>query len=44
MWRYYETLVNHIFRMGMWEWFGVGLGVLLLGVYCMRGYGSRSNY
>jgi len=26
------------------QWFLVLLGVLLLGFFCLRGFGSRSNY
>jgi hypothetical protein len=44
MWEYYNAAMNQILRLGMWEWFAVGLVVLFFGFFCMRGYGSRSNY
>jgi hypothetical protein len=40
---YYSALrtVNHL---SSWEWFAVLLGVVGLGLFCMRGFGSRTNY
>jgi hypothetical protein len=44
--------MNHIFRqvmqlvdhMGMREWFWVMAAMIVVGLICLRGFGSRSKY
>lgn len=38
---HYARTVNGF---GTREWFYVMLGVVLVGLFCMRGFGSRKNY
>jgi hypothetical protein len=42
--RYIDTYTRYLTRMGEWEWFIVLLVVLMMGILCMRGFGSRTNY
>jgi hypothetical protein len=44
MFRIIDSYMNLIYRVGAWEWFGVLIAVLLFGLFCMRGYGSRKEY
>jgi hypothetical protein len=41
IWREIARLIN---QMGMREWFWVLAAMILVGVVCLRGYGSRSKY
>ena len=36
-----SRLINH---MGMRDWFWVLAAMILVGLVCLRGYGSRSKY
>ena len=40
----FRTLTNFIVRLDVQEWAIVGVCLVAVGVMCMRGYGSRSNY
>jgi hypothetical protein len=42
--RYLDSYLRLISRMDEWEWFIVLLAVLCMGIFCMRGFGSRTNY
>jgi hypothetical protein len=44
MHRLIDHYMGYVYRMGTTEWFVVFIAVLLLGVYCMRGFGSRTDY
>jgi hypothetical protein len=40
----FRSVSNFVVRMDMQEWAIVGACLVVVGVMCMRGYGSRSNY
>jgi hypothetical protein len=40
----YWDIVRCINRMGPQEWFWVLAAVIVVGVLCLRGFGSRSRY
>ena len=42
--RYWQDFLLLIDRMGTQEWMLVLGGVIILGLFCMRGFGSRSGY
>ncbi len=42
--RLIDTWLREIYQLGQWEWFAVLIGVLIAGVLCMRGFGSRTEY
>ena len=44
MWRLIDSYVRSLQQLGTWEWFAILVGVLLMGMMCMRGFGSRTNY
>jgi hypothetical protein len=44
MWRQIDHYIGYIYRLGTWEWFAVLICVLFLGLWCMRGFGSRTEY
>lgn len=44
MWHFYHSVSRSINQFDMQDWLFVFLLVVLLGTFCMRGYGSRSNY
>jgi hypothetical protein len=41
VWYTVSAMLNGV---SLYEWVGVLLVVLLIGVFCMRGFGSRKNY
>ncbi len=41
LWR---RVMHYAGRMGPQEWLLVLVAVIVVGLICMRGYGSRSNY
>lgn len=41
---YLDAAGRYVNHMGMWEWFFVTLVVVVIGMMCMKGFGSRSNY
>ncbi len=41
---YFDQLSRYVGRMGIQEWLLVLVGVIIVGLMCLRGYGSRSNY
>lgn len=42
--RYLNTFMSYVNGWGLWEWVLIGMAVLVVGMFCMRGFGSRSNY
>ena len=42
--RLIDTYIRYIQHMGMWEWFAVLILVLIAGMLCLRGFGSRTDY
>lgn len=44
MWQYYRKFFNVVDHLSYHEWLVVLLGVVLWGLFCMRGFGSRTNY
>ena len=42
--RLIDTYVGYLHQLGTWEWFAVLVAVLVMGMMCMRGFGSRTNY
>jgi len=44
MWHYFNVAMNWINQIDRLEWFFILLGVLAIGTFCLRGFGSRSNY
>lgn len=44
MLRYLNLMLDQVAYLDKRTWLLVGLGVLAVGFFCMRGYGSRKNY
>lgn len=44
MWKYYTYAFQFLDHLTMRQWLVVLLGVVLWGLFCMRGFGSRSGY
>ena len=42
--KYYNSFMHMLNGFGLWEWVLIGVAVLAIGLFCMRGFGSRSNY
>jgi hypothetical protein len=40
----YHAAMRMIDRMDMQQWLMVLIGVVIIGLICMRGFGSRSSY
>lgn len=40
----YVSAMQWVVRLNMRDWFWVLIGCVIFGVFCMRGYGSRSSY
>jgi len=43
-WTYYRESVQTLGRMQPEHWAGLAVVVVVVGLICMRGYGSRANY
>ena len=43
-WDSYRTITGAVNQMEVRHWMFVGVGVVLLGALCLRGFGSRANY
>jgi hypothetical protein len=41
---YFNMMLRHFDRFNERQWLWLLFGVVLLGLFCMRGFGSRSNY
>jgi len=41
---YLDQLTRYVSRMDFQQWLLVLVGVIVVGLVCLRGYGSRSNY
>lgn len=44
MWNWYNACMRSIDRFDLQDWLFIFLLVVLIGAFCMRGFGSRSNY
>lgn len=44
MWQWWYSAQRLLNGVSLYEWVGVLVVVLLMGVFCMRGFGSRKNY
>lgn len=44
MWQAYNWAMRSMNGMGTWEWFAVLVAVLVVGLFCMKGFGSPSSY
>ncbi|HEX4130734.1 MAG TPA: hypothetical protein VHZ24_11885 [Pirellulales bacterium] len=44
VWYAYGWTMNHMDRLSSREWLIVLLSVVLWGLFCMRGFGSRKDY
>jgi len=44
MWYYYHRAMHYAESLESHEWFLVLAGVVVIGVVCMRGFGSRNKY
>lgn len=44
MGRIYHEIMQHFDRMDSQHYLYVLVGVVLVGLFCLRGFGSRSNY
>ncbi len=42
--RYMNSILRSVNGWGLWEWVLVGIAILMVGLFCMKGFGSRSNY
>jgi len=40
----FREIMRYVDRMGPHEWFWVLAAMILVGVICLRGFGSRSKY
>jgi len=40
----YLSVMHWVVTLNMRDWFWILLGCVLFGVFCMRGFGSRSSY
>jgi len=40
----YREFMHYVDRMGPHEWFLVLAAMIIVGVVCMRGFGSRTRY
>lgn len=40
----YDQLMRYVEHMGSTQWIVLVFAVVMFGVLCMRGYGSRSDY
>lgn len=41
---YFREIMRYVDRMGIHEWFWVLIAVIVVGVFCLRGVGSRSQH
>lgn len=41
---YVNQAMHVVNTLSMWDWFAILLVVVTIGFFCMRGFGSRSNY
>jgi hypothetical protein len=44
VWRYIDSVVNAAGALEREHWIAMSVIVLIIGLICMRGFGSRSNY
>ena len=44
MGQFYREVMRFIERMDAQDWLLALLGVVVIGLFCMRGFGSRSDY
>ncbi len=44
MWNRFARFANSFHHFGLWEWLAVFAVAVVIGVMCMKGFGSRSNY
>jgi hypothetical protein len=44
MWKYYNQAMNSIAHFNNQDWFLIMIGVVIVGMVCMKGFGSRSGY
>jgi hypothetical protein len=42
--RFYEQIVRQVNHFGAQEWFWILAGVLVVGAFFLRGFGSRKQY
>lgn len=42
--RLWHEIIRYADRLGPQEWFLVMAGLIIVGLVCMRGFGSRSGY
>lgn len=42
--QFYREVMRFIQHMDTQEWVLALIGVVIVGLFCMRGFGSRSNY
>jgi hypothetical protein len=44
MYHAYQQTLHYCERLGPQEWLGVLAALIVIGLVCMRGFGSRSQY
>ena len=44
VWSILRLITSHVRHFGPQEWFLSLIGVVVLGIVCLRGFGSRSEY
>jgi hypothetical protein len=44
LWRYIDTITRTASQLDRQQWVILSILVLVLGMVCMRGFGSRNNY
>lgn len=42
--RYFNMSLHYFDRLSHQQWMYLLIGIVLLGLFCMRGFGSRSTY
>jgi hypothetical protein len=44
VWRIIDRVTHYAGQLSRHEWIAVSVVILILGLVCMRGFGSRNNY
>ena len=44
MWSYYRKALGWMSTWGYEEWLAAGVLVVVMGYFCMKGFGSRGSY
>lgn len=42
--KYFDKFVRYFDGLSKWEWFALMACVVVIGLVCLKGFGSRKNY